>query len=221
MKRNKTGLFFTKGEERANAISHGVGAAFGLMAGAWLLHMAYAGGNRLAVAGVWLYVAGMMGSYVSSTLYHSLRHHNPWRPRLRQWDHAAIYWHIAGSYSPLTLTVLFNQNGWGIGLFAFVWTCAAIGTAASFRRMEEHSHLETVCFLLMGLSILVAFKPLLATAPEGTIHSLIAEGICYLTGAVCYSVRRIRYMHSAFHLFVLGGTVSHIGAVWHILDKMP
>lgn len=68
MKRNKTGLFFTKGEERANAISHGVGAAFGLMAGAWLLHMAYAGGNRLAVAGVWLYVAGMMGSYVSSTL---------------------------------------------------------------------------------------------------------------------------------------------------------
>lgn len=48
----------------------------------------------------------MGGSYLSSTLYHSLKHHNPWKRRLRHWDHAAIYWHIAGSFSPVTLIAL-------------------------------------------------------------------------------------------------------------------
>lgn len=220
MKRNKTGLFFTKGEERANAVSHGVGVVMGLTGGGLLLHIAYKTASPQAVWGVWLYVAGMLASYTCSVLYHSTRHHSRWRPKLRQWDHAAIYWHIAGSYSPLTLVTLYDQAGWGTGLFTFTWLCAAIGTVASFRRMEEHSHLETACFLLMGLSPLAALRPFVATAPISAVWWIVGEGICYLTGAALYSIRRVRYMHSFFHIFVLGGTACHIGAVWHILHKL-
>ena len=54
-----------------------------------------------------------------STLYHSLKHHNPWKRRLRHWDHAAIYWHIAGSFSPVTLIALRDEGLWGWGLFCF------------------------------------------------------------------------------------------------------
>ena len=69
-----------------------------------------------AILGMWLYLFGMGGSYLSSTLYHSLKHHNPWKRRLRHWDHAAIYWHIAGSFSPVTLIALRDEGLWGWGL---------------------------------------------------------------------------------------------------------
>ena len=169
-----------------------------------------------AILGMWLYLFGMGGSYLSSTLYHSLKHHNPWKRRLRHWDHAAIYWHIAGSFSPVTLIALRDEGLWGWGLFCFVWLCAVAGTIISFRKMKEHSYVETVCYILMGLSVLVVFKQLFAVAPV-SCYWIIAEGVCYIGGAALYSIRSVRYMHSAFHFFVLAGSGCHLVAVWYIL----
>ena len=88
-------------------------------------------------------------------------------------------------------------GGWGWGLFGFVWLCAIIGTVVSFRKMEEHSYVETVCYILMGLSVLVVFKQLFALSPTAC-YWIIAEGVCYITGAAFYSLRKARYMHSVF-----------------------
>ena len=164
-----------------------------------------------------LYLFGMLASYVASTLYHSIRHHSKWKERLRKWDHAAIYWHIAGSYSPLTLTALREQGYWGWSLFSFVWACAIAGTIISFIRLKEHSNVETFCFVGMGLSILVAFKPLMDSVSAAAVIWLIAEGVSYITGAVFYSFNKTKYMHSVFHFFVLAGSVCHIIAVWDVL----
>ena len=160
MKRKRNGLFYSKKEETINSISHGIGIAMGVIVSTLFLIKCYQVQNLWAAFGVWLYLFGMGGSYLASTLYHSLKHHNPWKRRLRHWDHAAIYWHIAGSYSPITLIALREDGGWGWGLFGFVWLCAIIGTVVSFRKMEEHSYVETVCYILMGLSVLVVFKQL-------------------------------------------------------------
>ena len=160
---------------------------------------------------------GMLGSYVASTLYHSIKHHSKWKERLRKWDHAAIYWHIAGSYSPLTLVALREQGYWGWSLFIFVWTCALAGTIVSFIRLKEHSNLETFCFVGMGLSVLVAFKPLINSVPAAAFIWIVAEGVSYITGAVFYSLNKTKYMHSVFHFFVLAGSVCHIIAVWDVL----
>jgi hemolysin III len=170
-----------------------------------------------AAIGVGLYLFGMLGSYLASTIYHALRLRNPWRERMRKWDHAAIYWHIAGSYSPITLVALREQGYWGWTLFSFVWLCAIIGTIISFRKLKDHSNVETLCFVLMGLSVLIAFKPLLACVSTAAVVWIIAEGVCYITGAVFYSLNKRKYMHSVFHFFVLAGSVCHIIAVWDVL----
>lgn len=217
-KKKRRGLFYSKKEEQINAISHAAGILLGLIACVCFLSYCYRHGDGWAMLGVWLYLAGMGGSYLTSTLYHALRHHNPLKKKLRQWDHAAIYWHISGSYSPVTLTVLREEGIWGWGLFTFVWVCAFIGTIASFRKMEEHSHVETLCFIVMGLSIIVAFRPLFFLA-ETACYWIIAEGVCYITGAVFYSFRHVRYTHSIFHFFVLAGSVCHIMAVWKVLEQ--
>lgn len=219
MKRKRNGLFYSKKEETINSISHGIGIAMGVIVSTLFLIKCYQAQNLWAACGVWLYLFGMGGSYLASTLYHSLKHHNPWKRRLRHWDHAAIYWHIAGSYSPIILIALREDGGWGWGLFGFVWLCAIIGTVVSFRKMEEHSYVETVCYILMGLSVLVIFKQLFALSPTAC-YWIIAEGVCYITGAAFYSLRKARYMHSVFHFFVLGGSACHMVAVWDILVKM-
>ena len=208
---------YTKKEEIWNAASHGGGVLLGVVIGIIFLVWCFHSDNNWARWGVILYLFGMLGSYAASTIYHSIRHHSKWKERLRKWDHAAIYWHIAGSYSPLTLTALREQGYWGWSLFIFVWTCALAGTIVSFIRLKEHSNLETFCFVGMGLSVLVAFKPLMDSVSPAAVIWLIAEGVCYITGAVFYSLNKHTYMHSVFHFFVLAGSVCHIIAVWDVL----
>ena len=208
---------YTKKEEIWNAWSHGGGILLGVVFGIIFLVWCFQADNNWARVGVILYLFGMLGSYVASTLYHSMKHHSKWKERLRKWDHAAIYWHIAGSYSPLTLTALREQGYWGWSLFLFVWTCAIVGTIISFIRLKEHSNVETFCFVGMGLSILVAFRPLMDSVSAAAVIWLIAEGVSYITGAVFYSFNKTKYMHSVFHFFVLAGSVCHIIAVWDVL----
>ena len=69
----------------------------------------------------------------------------------------------------------------------------------------------------MGLSVLVAFKPLMDNVSTAAVSWIIAEGVMYITGAVFYSLNRRRYMHSVFHFFVLAGSICHIVAVWDML----
>ena len=207
---------YTKREEQWNAWSHAAGIALGALLGVVLIILAVPNGPWADV-GVALYLFGMLTSYAASTIYHSLPRHSRWKERLRRWDHAAIYWHIAGSYSPITLVAMRSEGFWGWGLFGFVWLCAIAGTIVSFIKLKEHSYIETVCFIVMGLSVLVAFGPLLQVVSSAAVLWIVAEGVCYITGAVFYMLNKRRYMHSVFHFFVLAGSLCHIIAVWDIL----
>ena len=130
---------YTRREEIWNAASHGGGIVLGVVFGIIFLVWCFQSDNNWARVGVILYLFGMLGSYVASTLYHSMKHHSKWKERLRRWDHAAIYWHIAGSYSPLTLVALRDQGYWGWSLFIFVWACAVAGTITSFIHLKYGS----------------------------------------------------------------------------------
>ena len=208
---------YTHKEEIWNTFSHAGGILLGVVVGIIFLVMTIGAESSWASIGVSLYLFGMLGSYIASTVYHALPLRSKWKERLRRWDHAAIYWHIAGSYSPLTLVALREQGYWGWSLFSFVWLCAIAGTIVSFIRLKEHSNFETLCFVGMGLSVLVAFKPLIDTVSTAAFVWIVAEGVSYITGAVFYSLNKTRYMHSVFHLFVLAGSVCHIIAVWDVL----
>ena len=208
---------YTHKEEIWNTFSHAGGILLGVVIGIIFLVMTFSSDSSWASISIILYLFGMLASYITSTAYHALPVRSKWKERLRRWDHAAIYWHIAGSYSPLTLIALREQGYWGWSLFCFVWICAIAGTIVSFVRLKEHSNFETLCFVGMGLSILVAFKPLIDTVSTAAVSWIIAAGVCYITGALFYSLNKRRYMHSVFHFFVLAGSISHIIAVWDVL----
>lgn len=213
----KKHIFFSHKEELWNAWSHFAGIVIGVVVGIILLRKSCQTHDSLSVLAVALYIFGMLFSYVSSTVYHSLSAWSVWKERLRKFDHAAIYWHIAGSYSPITLIALRNEGYWGWGLFIFVWLCAIIGTITSFHKLKAHSNLETLTYIGMGFSVLVALKPLIDAVTTTTFCWIIAEGVSYVAGATFYTLHKHRYNHTVFHFFVIAGTICHIFVVWNIL----
>lgn len=207
----------SKKEELLNTWSHAFGILGGMVMGIILIVWSVWEKDNYMIWGISLYMFGMMGSYIASTVYHALPSTSKWKMKLRKWDHAAIYWHIAGSYSPLTLAIMWKEGWWGLIIFIFVWVCAIVGTIISFAKVKnKHSYVETATFVGMGMSILVAFKPLLDSAGIVAVSWIIAEGVCYVTGAIFYSLRK-RFMHAVFHFFVLAGSACHIVAIWQAM----
>ena len=211
---------YTKGEEIVNASSHAIGIVLSIVAGILLMRRAIIGGDIWAIGTVPLYLLGVFSSYLASTWYHATTHKQR-KELLRKFDHGAIYVHIAGSYSPFTLVLLRDVGFWGWGIFCFVWLCAIVGIILSFTNLKEHSNFETACFVAMGSSILVAFKPMVETvSPVGMMKIvwwIIAGGVAYITGALFYSWRKVKYMHGVFHFFCLIGSVCHIMAIYYVI----
>ena len=95
---------------------------------------------------------------------------------------------------------------------------AIVGTSLSFRKLKAQSYLETACYVLMGLTIIVAFKPFYECCGLEIVLWVVGEGIAYIVGAVLYSFKKIPYIHSVFHLFVILGDICHMIATWKILQ---
>ncbi len=211
---------YSHSEEKANAISHVIGAIMSLVVCSVFILKSIPSGNALSIFSLWIYFFGVVSSYIASSLYHScpIRKEN-YRFLLRKFDHAAIYWHIAGSYTPITLVALYSYGAttWAIGVTVFIWISAILGTILTFRKIKPHSYFKTACYVLMGLSILVAIKPLYESVGLKVVMFIVAEGLAYIIGAVFYSFKKTKYMHSVFHVFVILGDVFHMIAVWNVI----
>ena len=213
---------YTVEEEKWNTISHAVGIVGGVVVGFFFLkEVVVNGGDGLSVASILLYLFGMLSSYIFSTLYHACPPESKWRKPLRKLDHSAIYWHIAGSYSPITLIAMRDVGYWGWGIFAFCWLCAIAGTTVSLCSMKKkHNIVETVCYVLMGLIFIVAMKQFYNAVALPAFLWVVGEGVAYITGAVFYSFHKVKYIHTVFHFFVLLGTICHMIAVWYVIKGM-
>ena len=212
---------YSKGEERLNVISHAIGFACALAVSVLFVGEVIAkGGDGWSLASMLLYAVGMLSSYAFSTAYHATRVGTSARRLLRKFDHAAIYWYIAGCYSPITLIAMRDIGYWGWGIFAFCWLCAIVGTLLCLRKQKKQNILETVCYVLMGLTILVAMKQFYNAVPLSAFLWVVGEGVAYIAGAVLYSIHKVKYVHAIFHFFVMLGTLCHMIAVWQVLQSM-
>jgi hemolysin III len=196
--------------ERFNSISHLIGAALAIAGSAVLVILAARVGDPWKIVSFSVYGAMLVGVYVFSTLYHSLRGRA--KKVLRKFDHCSIYLLIAGSYTPFALVSL--RGPWGWSLLGAVWALALLGIAQEIWLAKDKRVLSLVIYLLMGWLALVAIVPLwLALTPAGFAW-LAAGGALYTGGIAFYATdHRVRHGHGLWHLFVLGGSVCHFCAV--------
>ncbi|WP_294068172.1 PAQR family membrane homeostasis protein TrhA [Proteiniphilum sp. UBA1028] len=211
--------FYTLREERANYLTHGFGFLMSTVGTMLLLSRAMTAGDNRALLGYALFGFGMITCMGTSTAYHYVQESQR-KAKLRHLDHASIYLLIAASYSPFTLILLRDEPFWGWFIFALVWLIALAGIIISFRPLKRNSHLKTASYVLMGLIVLIAFKPLTEIARAKDVIDvviwLIAGGVFYIVGAVIYASAKREFVHALFHLFVLLGLASHIYAAYLI-----
>lgn len=203
----------TLGEEIANSITHGIGAALSVAGLIVMMVIAAMNGSAWQIVACAVYGASLILLYFCSTLYHALT--NPRAKRVFMiLDHAAIYVLIAGTYTPFTLVTL--RGPWGWTLFGIIWTLAISGIVFKCFFIHRLRTLSTAVYVLMGWCIVVAIRPLLAALPWHGFLWLLAGGLSYTTGVVFYAWKR-RYAHAVWHLFVIGGSVCHYYAVYRYI----
>jgi hemolysin III len=152
--------------------------------------------------------------YLSSTLYHALPIGEAKRV-FRTIEHSAIFFLIAGTYTPFTLGVLHGAMGWTV--FGLVWGLAAAGVALKIFNRLSHPIISTGLYLLMGWLILIAAKPLISRVPVSGLLLIAAGGAAYTAGVGFFAAdSRLKYGHFIWHLFVIAGSTCHYFAVlWY------
>ncbi len=199
----------SRGEEVANAISHGVGFALAVTSIPVLVIAALPHGAR-AVVGAAVFAATASLLYLTSTLYHAITNARA-KHVLRLLDHSAIYLLIAGTYTPFTLGVL--RGAWGWSLLGAIWGLAIVGVVVKSVGGFHMRGLSTALYLAMGWLVIIAARPLyLNLAPWG-LFWLAAGGVAYTAGVAFYAARRMPYGHFVWHVCVLAGTACHFVAV--------
>jgi hemolysin III len=201
---------YTLGEEIANAVTHGLGAIVGVVALTLMVVYATLGGDPWRIVSVSIFGGTLILLYVASTLYHALPFQKTKRV-FRVMDHCAIYFLIAGTYTPFLLV---NMRGpWGWSLFGVLWGIAVAGCFYKIFCLGKWEILSTLAYIAMGWAAVVAFKPAVTMIPFPAIVLIAIGGIAYTAGTIFYAWDRLPYNHMIWHLFVLLGSTLHWIAV--------
>ena len=201
---------YTLGEEIANAVTHGVGAGLSVAALVLLIVRAATCAPQGLVAGYvvgyTIFGASMLILYLISTLYHALPPSTAKRVFARL-DHSAIFIFIAGSYTAFCLGPIYGSAGWW--LFGTLWALAVVGIVA-YCVYEKRARLFTlILYLVMGWFAVLISRQLYAVLPQASWNMLLLGGVSYTLGVVFFVMKKFRWTHSIWHLFVLGGSVLH------------
>lgn len=203
---------YTKGEEIFNMVTHIVGGAIGIVALVLCVIFSALHKNVYGVVSSAIYGASMIILYTCSSVYHGLSPKLKAKKVFQVIDHCSIFILIAGTYTPICLTVLREFNtalGWT--LFAIVWAAAILGITLNAIDLKKYKTFSAICYLVMGWCIVGAWKALPYLREIGGLSFLLLGGIAYTVGAgFYYFLKKKRYMHSVFHIFVVLGSLLHM-----------
>lgn len=198
-------------EEKLNVGTHFFGLVMSVFATVFLIFRAVDLDSIWAIISFPVFGVSMMVLYLASTLYHSSKTPKR-RHRMNIFDHSAIYVLIAGTYTPFALVSLNGDEGYF--LFFLVWGIAVIGVVFKIFFTGRFDVLSTSLYVAMGWLIIVSIKSLIHNLDFHGLVWLISGGIAYTLGAVLYSIHKLKFNHTIFHVFVLIGTFCHFMAVY-------
>lgn len=203
---------YTLGEEIANSVTHGIGAALAVAALVVMIVKAAMGGAHPApLASAIVFGVALVLEYLASTLYHAIAPAGAKRV-FRIIDHSCIYVLIAGSYTPFCLITLADAGG--VPLCIAVWVLAVAGILfEAFMRERQPRWLTVAIYLVMGWLVVFRLPQLLELLDPVALVLLATGGVCYTIGTIFYVLKKVPYMHSVFHVWVLAGSVFQALAV--------
>ncbi len=205
---------YTTGEEIMNGITHGIGTGLSIAGLVILVVLAALYGDPWHIVSFSIFGATLIVLYSASTLYHSISNPRA-KTILKKLDHSAIFLLIAGTYTPFVLVSI--RGAWGWSIFGVIWALALFGITMKFISVFRYQKLAVVLYLFMGWLGVIAIKEIVGAISTPSLVLLVAGGLSYTTGVIFYALRKMPFNHGIWHIFVLGGSVSHFFSVLCIL----
>lgn len=205
---------YPKTEELLNVITHGMGFLLSVAALVILVVFASIRGDAWHIVSFTIYGISLVTLYLASTLFHMTRKQEL-RNKLNVFDHSAIYFLIAGTYTPFLLVTL--RGPWGWSLFGVIWGLAIGGLIFKLFYTGKYDFLSALIYVAMGWLIIVAIKPINDNLSTEGLLWLFGGGISYSIGVVFYLLNKMPYNHAIFHIWVLLGSFAHFVAVFNFV----
>lgn len=206
---------YTNGEEIFNMVTHIVGGGLGVAYLALCVIFSALHHNVWGVVSSAIYGASVVALFTMSSVYHGVK---PVLAKkvLQVLDHCTIYFMIAGTYTPITLSLLRKTHpvtAWVV--FGVVWGIAALAITLNAIDLKKYSTFSMICYIGMGWCIILTIVPVYKALTFWGFTWLLGGGILYTIGAILFGIgAKVRYIHSIFHIFVVLASVMHFFCIF-------
>ncbi len=203
-------------KDPGSALTHFIGAILSVFTSVFLMWRTIKHYSYTHIFSIAIFSLSLVSLYTASTLYHTLDLTDKTNKKLRKFDHIMIYCLIAGTYTPICLTILKGPVGYA--MLTIIWLMAIAGLFVTLFMSNPRKWMSSTIYIIMGWTCIFAFKPLFETlSPKGFLW-LLAGGILYTVGGVIYALKLPLFdkihpnfgAHEIFHLFVMAGSACHV-----------
>lgn len=202
------------GEEVANSITHAVGAVVMLVLLPITAIYSYHHYGMQAAVGMSIFDISLFLMFMSSTIYHSMQYDSPQKFVLRIIDHSMIYIAIAGSYTPVALSLV---GGWlGYLIIVLQWGATIFGILYKIFAKKINDKFSLFLYLLMGWLVVFIIPSIISKTGVVFWSLMLAGGLAYTIGAIFYARKR-PYDHMIWHLFILLASILQYIAIVHFM----
>ena len=201
----------TFGEEVGNAVSHGVAAIIFIFLPPFTAVYMYLEGGMSHAAGGSIFVISMLLMFLTSTLYHSMEHNTNHKYVMRLLDHSFIYVAIAGTYTPIAISVV--GGTFGLVILIVQWVATILGILYKVLAPVVNEKVSLAIYLIMGWSAVAFIPSIISETSWVFIGLIILGGLAYTAGAWFYAQKTRKYFHMIWHFFIIIAAICHYTAI--------
>ena len=207
-----------KPQERFNFYSHLAGGIAAVIGTIFLAVNASASASGLVTA--LIYGVSVVFLFSASTLYHAFKKEENERSFWRRMDRLAIFFMIAGTFTPVCYFCLEHPYRWI--MIALQWGLVGVGVILQIFFPQAPRKLYAAIYLCMGWSALITIKQLLANLTLSQSVFLFSGGVAFTIGGIIYAIKKPKIVpgvfsfHELFHVMVLIGGVLHYGMIYGV-----
>ena len=199
-------------EEIGNAVTHGLGAAFAIVA---LVLMCIASDTSADYAGAIFYFVGELLMFTLSCLYHAFRNGGATKRLFRRFDYSSIYLMIGGTFAPILLA--YSQSSAAIWFFVIQWVLIATGiTFIGVFGPTRLKWLHMPLYLILGWCGIMFIPEMLARGDYLLFGLILGGGAVYSIGVIPFTLKG-RAAHFIWHIFVLAGAVIQWIGIYSVI----
>ncbi|OGH90440.1 MAG: hypothetical protein A2507_03020 [Candidatus Magasanikbacteria bacterium RIFOXYD12_FULL_33_17] len=212
-----------KDNEPLSALTHFLGLILSIVGLILMVVFASLKHKHVEVVGLSIFGASLILAYSASFVYHIFAKEHKIKKTLQKIDHAMIFVLIAGTYTPVGISMPNKALGWSI--FGIIWGVALVGIIIKAVDIKIPAWLSTLLYLSAGWLVTLAIVPITKWLGMSAVWWLIAGGLAYSIGTIFFAlenyVKRSRWwgMHEIFHLFVMLGSFCHFWLMFHYLIR--